>query len=452
MPSPVEEFFKKADKLLAGKKIDPHVLDAMGHTLNIIWDDVLRILNERKNLLDLCASFHEKMGSCRGKMASLEVACKDTMIPIEVEAVQDFLNKFKQLRIDVLTSAMCALKEGNDLLAKLQEILKSRMLDSRPGHIKRDTMRTINQVQQWLENLHDRRNLLETAWQTRKGQLEQCLALAILAKDLSDIENTLMNQKNNLPDILSLGECENTANNSLQEYNGFKHDALLLRDRALKVTRATEKVISGTSFDGNEACSKAYNVLSNCTEHLELIDTRLHWLQQSKEFFIKAEKTLTVFEKLEIELVSSKPLTNNTEASAFFSKTLNDVKIFAEESLKLGYVLLDDVGRIKPEIQGIKRVLNDIENRKIYLENICSTNTKEKEEISQALNNFTEEYNRLLTWLVSIAETFLKTNNVMGTYLQEAKTFLHLHHQLMQDLEVIKFVIFSQLLLLHILK
>jgi hypothetical protein len=50
----------------------------------------------------------------------------------------------------------------------------------------------VSQVEHWLENLHDRRKLLEIAWQSRKTCLEQCLALALLASDLKALEEILI--------------------------------------------------------------------------------------------------------------------------------------------------------------------------------------------------------------------------------------------------------------------
>lgn len=46
-------------------------------------------------------------------------------------------------------------------------------------------------VEKWLEELHDRRRLIEASFRSRKTQLEQCLALALLATDLRDLEEIL---------------------------------------------------------------------------------------------------------------------------------------------------------------------------------------------------------------------------------------------------------------------
>lgn len=432
----MEEFVHKADKLLASKRISSELVNAMADTLNIIWADILHLLQDRQNILHFCTEFHDKMVQCQRRMDQLEVACIDTMIPIEVTAVQEFLNKFKQLRIDMLTAVMAALKDGNELLAQLQELENMETLDTRPEHIKRDATRAVHQVQQWLEALHDRRNALEIAWQTRKTQLEQCLALAMLGRELIEVEATLVQQRNEVTSMFSLGECEHTANNALHNYREFKQHALLLRDRALKITRAKEKLQTSGTFTGDEACARAYNVLSACTEHLDLVDQREHWLQQSRDFFEKADNTLKVLEKLEVELANVKLPPNSPESFAMYAKVHRDVGHFTEEPLRLGYSILDEVGRTQPETQGIKRVLDEIENRKAYIEGICANSNEDQRRVQLALKEFLSQYNDLLEWLMSSGQQYLQQNIHMGRNLEQSKQFLLQHHELMQDLEV----------------
>jgi len=153
----MDEFVQKADKLLASKRISSELVNAMADTLNIIWQDILNLLQDRQHLLILCTQFHDKMTQCFRKMDQLELACEETLHPPDVPRVQEFLNRFKQLRIDMLTGVMAALKDGNELLAQLEELEKLETLDTRPEHIKRDATRAVHQVQQWLEALHDAR-------------------------------------------------------------------------------------------------------------------------------------------------------------------------------------------------------------------------------------------------------------------------------------------------------
>ncbi|XP_020714421.1 titin homolog isoform X4 [Ceratitis capitata] len=436
LPGPMDEFVQKADKLLASKRISSELVNAMADTLNIIWQDILHLLQDRQHILHLATQLQEKMVQCQRRMDQLEVACIDTMLPIEVSAVQEFLNKFKQLRIDMLTAVMAALKDGNELLSQLKELVELETLDTRPEHIKRDATRAVHQVQQWLEALHDRRNALETAWQTRKTQLEHCLTLALLGRELDEVEAALRQQRSEVDSLFSLGECEHTANNALHNYRDWKQQALLLRDRALKITRAKEKLQASGTFTGDEACARAYNVLSACTEHLDLVDQREHWLQQSRDFFAKAENTLSVLEKLEVELANVRLPPNTPESFAMYAKVARDVRSFTEEPLRLGYSILDEVGRTQPETQGVKRVLDEIENRKTYIESVCSSSNDDHQRVQKALTDFLTQYNDLLNWLMSSGQLYLQQHVDMGSTLQQSKQFLLQHHELMQDLEV----------------
>lgn len=64
----------------------------------------------------------------------------------------------------------------------------------------------ISQVEKWLDDLHVKRQLLELSWQTRKTQLEQCLALALLAKDLRELEDRVSESRELLANTDHLGK------------------------------------------------------------------------------------------------------------------------------------------------------------------------------------------------------------------------------------------------------
>lgn len=437
-PTPIDEFVPKAEALLhqQHRKAHPDVLDAMGESLSLVWRDVLDLLKRRKHIIDSNANLHEKIGVCTAKMAALEMACRDTMIPIEIESVQEFLNKFKQLRIEMLAAVMVALKEGNELLTCLRDIASCGTLDSRPDHIRLEVKKSITMVEVWLEQLHDRRNILEVAWQTRKVQLEQCLALAIFAKELNELETMLRNRQNDIQGLPSLGDSETTASHLLQKYVELKQDAVSLRDKALKITRATEKLLTSGCFAGDEACAKSYQVLSGCTELLDTVERFEQALSQARDFFAKAERALGVMERLEIEVTSCRHSVGSPQALSLQTQILHDITELTQEPLQLGYDILNNVGRSNAQVSGIERVLEDMENRKIYLEDLCSASSEQVIKISQTLTTFMEQHNSILSWLVSIAEAFLRKTNNLGSDLKTSTDFLKLHHQLLSDLEV----------------
>lgn len=433
----MDEFVHKADKLLVSKRISVELVNAMADTLNIIWADILHLLQDRRHILQLSTQFQETMQQCQERMNHLEKACTDAAVPIDITTIQDSLSHFKQLRIEMLTGMMAALKDGNELLALLQEVENMETLDTRPEHIKRDATRSIHQVQQWLELLHDRRNSLEIAWQTRKIQLEQCLALAILRQELNDIEKDLEEQRKRLT-TFTLGECEQTANAQLDNYRSLKQQAIQLRDRALKITRAKEKFQSAGTFSGDEACTHAYSVLSSCTDFLDVIDLRENWLQQAIGFFVKSTQAQDVLDKCEKELTNESKYMSTTspEYYALFSRISKDIKTLIDESLCMGYGLLNETSRNQIETKGIKTQLDKLEQRSMYFDCAFSDINAEHIKIQKALDDYLNQYDELLVWLKSSGQYHLQHNISLGTSLEESKNFLLQHHELMQDLEV----------------
>lgn len=408
----------------------------MTSSMELTWSDINKMLLERKFILDQNVNFHEKLEECRGKMSALEMSCRDTMIPIEIESVLEYLEKFKQLRTDVLTSVMTALKEGSALIDRLKRLFETGSVDSRPEHIKADAMKSVHQIEVLLEELHDKRNNLEAAWQTRKTQLEQCYALAVLAKDIIELEDLIERRRNEILNSFSLGDSETTADLLLQTYISAREDAVSLRDKAVRITKATEQLVLTGCFAGDQASQKAYHILENTTEYFDEIDRRENLLEQAKEFFKKAEKALQKLEKLEVEVSTSKLPPESDERKEMQAKILNELEGLIEEPVSLGNTLLEIVYHNPSESSGIKRTIEEMENRKIYLENVCSSDKERNIQIAHQINLFLEKHNSILSWLVSIAEIFLKTNKNLGSTLDDGKEFLNLHHQLLSDLEV----------------
>lgn len=428
--TPIDEFAAKAEKLIAEKNANPKLLEAMQQSLIIAWQDLLKIFEQRRHVLNINANFHEKIGICLGKMSSLEVACRDTMLPNEIEAIQEFLNNFKQLRIDVLASVMVTLKEGNELLATLRETAMGGQCDTRPDSIKVEIKKSLAQVELWLEQLHDRRNELEQAWQTRKTQLEQCLAFAMLIRDINELQQQLRQLKGIYDNRKHQLDSEASVNSAHAEVVEWKNDAVVIRDRAIRITRSTEKLSS--RFDNNSN-NRAYMFLNECTELVEDLDNYEELLSKIALFFEKAEKTLTSLRQLEIEsanLFQEKMLEKYT-----LTRLINDTAALVEEPLRLGYALLDRIGRSNPEAFSIEKTIVEIENRRIYLEEQYSQYNLDYIKITQTLNEFYESCNDISAWLVSVNKAFFTSNNSMGKSLHEGKLFLQLHHQMLSDLE-----------------
>lgn len=58
-----------------------------------------------------------------------------------------------------------------------------------------------------MDELHVKRQVLELTFVKRKTQLEQCLALAVLASDLRELEDTVHERREFLMNANHLGNC-----------------------------------------------------------------------------------------------------------------------------------------------------------------------------------------------------------------------------------------------------
>uniref|UniRef100_A0A182TH97 Spectrin repeats metazoan domain-containing protein n=1 Tax=Anopheles melas TaxID=34690 RepID=A0A182TH97_9DIPT len=440
MPTPLEEFYRKIqEKIASNERPNPTLIEEMAASLNAVWHDIKQMLAERRDIVLLNVAFFERLGEAYGKMSSLEVACNDTMIPIEIDAVREFLDSFRDLRGDMLAAVAATLKAGQQMLDRLRVLSEIGTLDSRPNHIKLDAVQAIGQVESWLEDLSNRRNQLEQAWISRKTQLEQCLTLAILAKQLDEIEQCLARVRGQTLSSFTLGESAEQAAELLETYQNLKPEAALLRDKSLKITKTTEELLTSGCFAGDEACAKAYAVLSACSEHLEEIDQRESLLGQSRDFFTRAAAVLKRLDQLEQQVAGTPLRPASPNDLPAHQKLLQDIREMIGEVLQMGYSLVDDVGRTKPEVAGVQAMIERIEQRKLHFERYCNEESERNVRTAQALNEFLERYGQLFAWLEEAREQRLVRGDAihrMGENLPEAKDCLLLHHQLLNDLEI----------------
>lgn len=118
---------------------------------------------------------------------------------------------------------------------------------------------------------------------------------------------------------------------------------------------------------------------------------------------------------------------------AHCSKTVQEI---TEAPLAEGHALLELAGRGRTGADGLRRTVEELENKKIYLDTLCVAHKEENRRINLALNNFFEKQSEIYAWLVDIAEAFLETHRDMGNDLPTSRDFLNLHNQLLADLQV----------------
>ncbi|XP_048515729.1 titin isoform X3 [Athalia rosae] len=434
--SPVEELLRQADQLISTQKPRAEVYAAMADTLGQAWRDVNSHLERRKQILDSNVLFQSRAEEYRESMKALEMACNDTLLPIEIDAVKNFLTKIHDLRKSMLESLMNALQEGKTLLDLLREIANEGTLDSRPDFIKVEADQAILQVEKWLEALHDKRKLIEISFQCRKTQLEQCLALALLATDLRDLEEILNDRIAALASSSDqLGDSSASAELLLFELKKLQPEAKDFQDKGIKITKSTEQLVSSGHFAGEQATEQAYAILSACADYINDLEQYETMLNKAIAFFRSAQSALTKLDQLEIQLITTEHPAHSSQLVQLHAQSAAALEEVTAQPLSEGYALLDVTGRGAPGAEGVKRVVEDLENRKIQLTNQCTAHNEQNLAISQALTTFLETHNELYSWLVSIAEAFLQGHQDMGSNLPMARDFYDLHYQLLSDLQ-----------------
>ncbi|XP_072764140.1 uncharacterized protein [Anoplolepis gracilipes] len=434
--SPVEELLRQADQLMATQRSKADVYAAMAETLGQAWRDVNQLLERRKEILDRNVLFQCRATECRESMEALEMACNDTLLPIEIEAVKSFLSKIQDLRKDMLEALMGALREGKTLLDALKELANEGTLDSRPDTIKDEANHAVLRVERWLEELHDRRRLIETSFRSRKTQLEQCLALALLATDLRDLEEILNDRIAALANSCDqLGDSASSAELLLFELKKLQAEAKDLQDRAIKITKSTERLVSSGHFAGEQATEQAYAILSVAADYVNDLDQHNTLLNRAMIFFDLARSAITKLDQLEIQLMTTEHPPYSARLARFHAQAVTTIEDVTSKPLSEGYALLDVTGRGAPGAEGIRNTVEELESRKIRLMERCTAHKEESLEISRMLATFLDKHDALRTWLTSIAEAFLQGHQDMGSDLTMACDFRRVHCQLLSDLE-----------------
>ncbi|XP_031789486.1 uncharacterized protein LOC100679567 isoform X4 [Nasonia vitripennis] len=434
--SPVEELLRQADRVISTQKPKAEVYKAMAETLAAAWKDVNDLLERRKQILERNVLFQCRAEECKESMKALEMACNDTLLPIEIEAVKDFLRKIHELRKTMLETLMGALKDGKVLLDRLREIANEGTLDSRPDRIKSDADNAIHKVEGWLEALHDKRRLIELSFRSRKTQLEQCLGLALLATDLRELEDTLTDRVNALSNSNDhLGDSSASAELLLFELRKLQVEAKDFQDRALKITKSTEHLVSSGHFAGEQATDQAYAILGAAADYMNDLDQYELMLHRALAFFKSAQSVYTKLDQLEIQLATTDHPPRSAGLARLHAqsvKTLEDVTV---GPLAEGHALLEITGRGAPGAEGVKRTVEEIEDRKIRLLERCTAHREENVRISRCISDFLQKYDELSNWLSGIVEAFLRGHQDMGSDLTMARDFYKVHEKLMEDLD-----------------
>lgn len=146
---------------------------------------------------------------------------------------------------------------------------------------------------------------------------------------------------------------------------------------------------------------------------------------------------LNKLHQLEIQLTSTNLRKTSPQLAELHAQCSKAIEEASEAPISEGYALLNIAAHGNFVAEGIRRMVDVLENKKISLDNLCTAHREENIRINSAINNFLEQHNEIYTWLITVGEAFLQSHGNMGNDLEEAREFLELHSQLLCDLQVI---------------
>lgn len=219
------------------------------------------------------------------------------------------------------------------------------------------------------------------------------------------------------------------------EHKKLFPEAQQLQEQALKITKAHEQLVASGCYAGEPAKEQAYNILKSTSDYVQDLQNRDGLLERVIEFFKSAQKAITELDRIEIQLTTSILPTTSPELAQLHSRCAEALEEITTQPLREGHSILEECN-FEMGCDGVKRMVEELENRKISLSGLCVAHKEENKRINEQLNIFFAKQMELYTWLVTIAEAFLQGHQDMGTDLIMAQDFLNLHNQLLKDLQV----------------
>ncbi|KAL1117098.1 hypothetical protein AAG570_004426 [Ranatra chinensis] len=309
-----------------------------------------------------------------------------------MDEMREALERLKDLQREALVALNGALHHGNCLVQQLDSIGQEGSLDSRPGQIRLRAQLAKHQVEKWMERLHERRDWTTRRWSDRKHELEQCLALALITADLAMLHHLLEERTESLNrNTDQLGDAHASAQLLLHEHKKLMPEAKDMQEQALKIVKATEDFALDGHFAGPEAISKAYQLLHEAANYLHLIDQRESTLHRSIEFFDNAHSAIIKLDQLEVQLKTGDLGLSPTQLETLHATVAHSLEEVTAQPLQLGYALIQDI----PGAEGVKRMVEQIENKKISLSIQCTAHKEENVKANRMYNNFIEKYEQV---------------------------------------------------------
>ncbi|XP_066263903.1 kalirin-like [Branchiostoma lanceolatum] len=425
----VNELLHQADNVVINKEPDLDVYEAMAESLGEAWKDLNAQLEDRRLLLDAAILFHESVKQFTDKLNMAHRLFSPLTLPQDVDTIRLQLQKHHQTKKEILEASMETMNRGQVLLDRMQDM--GSHIESRHA-----TTAACYGVEHMLENLHDRRRHMEEVWALQKLRLEKSLQLCIWKQEVNDVTAFYKSQGESYMNASNLGENAPATQILIDLHREITDKAKPMYDQVKRLLRVAESFIVGGHYDSPTIQSMAGNLHVQWETFMDRLDRRTKYLQLACDFYQQAGEAIKKLESIDIQLsVQTRQADSTAKLAMLHASLAHEILETVSPPLRDGYILIDLIGRGKPQLAGIEQKVDELEGWKKELDERCQAHLEDAQQKGEMFLVFQERHAHLFTWLTGVVDTFLAMHADLGTILPAALEFLSNHERLEKDMK-----------------
>nr|XP_006823021.1 PREDICTED: titin-like [Saccoglossus kowalevskii] len=426
----INALLTQADTLIASQQTYSEVYEAMAESLGEAWKDLNAQLEDRRTLLDQSVAFHQSAQEFSERMDKALEDFSSIAVAQDIPTAQSLLQKHLELKKSILEASMHTLNKGQALLDRIKEV--GNLMDPRYQHATTAACYGIERV---MEELHDRRRLLEELWLRRKLKLEQCLLLCELSIEVEDISNWFKSKGEAYMKRTDIGDSLEATEKLIKEHAEFEESAMEIQINVQRLLRAADKVASTGAEDTEQVQEQTRAIETLCQTFVHKLELRRKLLQMTAAFYRNAQTALGELNQIEVQLQGTDVPEDSPELAEKHSRLERSINEISAPVLREGHLLLERVGRDVPSSEGVSEVVEILEAKVSQLRSACTAHKEAEAKARSAIYvQFEEKYSVLIMWMVNVGEAFLSSRNNPGTQLSNVTDFLEEHEQLEEDI------------------